>query len=470
MISRAVLKRRSLLKQLGASAFLAIPVFRSVIAEAQATAPKRLVLFHFPSGVSTKQLGMEETVKNSTWDYDYVLQGLKEIQSDVIVFQNMTHPTGDIVSSFNELEGHGGGMRTMFTGSTDHASTEIVPVSQAYGKTSSIDQLVANALQPTTQFGSLQLGVITTANGTAEGRRCIFNNGTHLEPVEDPQAVFSRLFPSGAAAPAPSSTMAPDPNATAELLAVYQQGKSRLDQLKAELEAVRSIVSTEERAKFDLHLTSLRELENALPRVGGSGGISQGVTCQAPNIGGIQGTQKNAPEYYSVDFIQQLGPVMQELAYQAINCDLSRIVSFQWLSTGDNSIFPFLGIKDTHHHLEHGWGGGAGIKGDYDKIQTWLMDQISMFIKRLRMTPESNGNMLDNSVVLVASEMWGGHGHQEYIGLVAGKGGGAIRPGRVLDAGGRSNNDLLVTIANAMGVNVNSVGDPMYCAGPIDLS
>ncbi|MDX2055949.1 MAG: hypothetical protein SFV15_26340 [Polyangiaceae bacterium] len=107
------------------------------------------------------------------------------------------------------------------------------------------------------------------------------------------------------------------------------------------------------------------------------------------------------------------------------------------MSSGDNNTYPFLGVTETHHSLEHGFGDSAAIRGMYDKFQTWLMSQIATFIRRLKATPEGGGSMLDNTQVLVVSEMWGGHAHDELIALVAGKAGGAIRTGRTLNCGGR---------------------------------
>jgi hypothetical protein len=469
MMSKAVLKRRSLLQQLGAAAFLATPVFRSVFAEAQAQAPLRLVLFYLPGGVSTVRLGMDETVEDSVWSFDHLLAPLKELQSDILEFRRLTNPTGALVATYEELEGHAGGLRTMFTGSTDHMSYELVPESRAYGQTSSIDQLIANVVGQKTQFGSLQLGVASTTNPVAEAHRCTYNKGVPLKPSEDPQATFARLFPGGVAPAAPSATMAPDPQLTAELLYQHAAGKSRLDQLRAEVMAIKALAGADEQAKLDLHLTTLRELENSLPRAGGAGGTFRGTGCEAPSVGTARGPNVDAPVGDPADYIQHSGPVMQELLYQALNCDLTRIGSFQWLSGGDNNSFPFLGITASHHGLEHSWHESEKAKADYDKIQGWLMLHISNFIKRLKATPEGNGSMLDNTVVFVSSEMWGGHSHHEQIVLVAGKGGGKIRTGRVIDAAGRPHNDLLLSLVNVMGLNVTSVGDPKYCTGPLPI-
>ncbi len=463
-MSQGLMKRRSLMKQLGAAAFLGVPVFRSAFAEAQASAPLRLVVFHFPSGVSMQSLGADNAIDGSTWNYNEILAPLKDLQSDVLLFNKVSMPTADLVTTINELEGHGAGMRTMLTGNTNQAEN-------SYGDATSIDQMLANAVGTRTQFGSLQLGVMTNTNGTRFARRMCYNNGTFIEPVEDAQATFSRLFPNAMGPALPIGSMTADPQVTAELLAQHAAGKSRLDQLRAEVTAIKSIAGADEQSKLDLHLTALRELENSLPKVdAGGGAVYQGVSCQPPNVANAPGARGTLPLNASADYMADLGPVMQDLLYQAINCDLTRIATFQWMSTGDNAIYPFLGVDQTHHSLEHGWGESAAMKGMYDKIQSYLLNQMANFIKRLKATPEGAGSMLDNTAVLICSEMWGSHGHEEFIALVAGKAGGAIRTGRTLDGGGRPHSDLLLALVNAVGLNVTTLGDPKFLTGPLNLA
>jgi hypothetical protein len=56
--------------------------------------------------------------------------------------------------------------------------------------------------------------------------------------------------------------------------------------------------------------------------------------------------------------------------------------------------------------------------------------------------------------------------------ILAGKGGGAFRPGRFIrfsrpNDRGPSHNNLFVSLANYMGVNVTSFGNRDVCTGPL---
>ena len=50
---------------------------------------------------------------------------------------------------------------------------------------------------------------------------------------------------------------------------------------------------------------------------------------------------------------------------------------------------------------------------------------------------------------------------------LAGQGGGAFETGRVVNANGRSNNDLLVSVQRAAGVDSDTFGLASLCKGPI---
>ena len=55
--------------------------------------------------------------------------------------------------------------------------------------------------------------------------------------------------------------------------------------------------------------------------------------------------------------------------------------------------------------------------------------------------------------------------------MIAGKGGGAVKPGRWLQVpGDRAHNDLWSGCMNAMGVEATTFGNPTYCKSPLGLT
>ncbi len=78
--------------------------------------------------------------------------------------------------------------------------------------------------------------------------------------------------------------------------------------------------------------------------------------------------------------------------------------------------------------------------------------------------------MLDNTVVLLGSEITRGntHSHIDAPFILAGSGGGYFKTGRYLSFNGVvPHNNLLVSIMNAMGLPATTFGNPAYCSGPI---
>ena len=83
--------------------------------------------------------------------------------------------------------------------------------------------------------------------------------------------------------------------------------------------------------------------------------------------------------------------------------------------------------------------------------------------------PEGTGTMLDNSVVLLCSEISDGnsHSHDDMPFVLAGGAGGALRTGRLYNTSGRRHSDLLLTIARAMGDGAASFGQAS--SGPLPV-
>lgn len=80
--------------------------------------------------------------------------------------------------------------------------------------------------------------------------------------------------------------------------------------------------------------------------------------------------------------------------------------------------------------------------------------------------------MLDNTVVLWANNMHDGaqHSHGPHLPwILAGGGGGYFKTGRYLDlsAAPVPHNRLLMTLADAMDVQLPTFGDPKYCTGGV---
>jgi hypothetical protein len=98
------------------------------------------------------------------------------------------------------------------------------------------------------------------------------------------------------------------------------------------------------------------------------------------------------------------------------------------------------------------------------------MEQLAYLLGRLDSIAEGEGTLLDNTVLVLGSEITRGntHSHMDLPFLIAGSGGGYFKTGQYLDfAGDIPHNNLLVSIMNAMGIEATTFGDPSFCTGPL---
>ena len=440
-MSKSLIKRRSLLKGLGAASFLAVPVFRASLAEAQA-APLRLIVLYFPGGA------MMTNGSQGMFSYDKMLAPLAPLSSDILLFENIVEPPGPGGSDL----GHGS-ESTILTGNAGPEQPEGVVIVPA-GLTS-FDQVVAQNLGKNTRFASLQFGVFSdTADCDGfKSSRIVYANGASVPNVLDPAIMFSRLFNGAPPGPAPS-----DADALAKQQALTAKRQSILDLLKGQVTDIQGLVGSAENLRLEEHLASLRELEKSImsPGGGAGGGIvsAPGASCGAPSLGA--GTD-----------VPAVSAAMNELLYQSINCDATRVASLQMLHSGAELYFSWLGLNSLGHHpMQHAPGP------DFVVAQNWLLAQLAVVIKRLKDTPEGSGSMLDNSLVFLSSEMGDGSLHLNHPVpvLLAGKAGGQLRTGRTFNANGNNRANLALNIGNLMGAPLTNWGDPAWITGPLDLS
>jgi hypothetical protein len=154
----------------------------------------------------------------------------------------------------------------------------------------------------------------------------------------------------------------------------------------------------------------------------------------------------------------------------ALACDLTRVASLQWSSAQSGITHTWAAASAGHHTLSHEGTSDTDAKNQLIGIDNWYAKQLAYLADKLDSLPEGEGSVLDNTVVLWTSEVAVGNTHS-FLSLplvLVGSAGGALRTGQHFDAGGRSHNDLLVTLMNAVGATATSFGDDVYNTGPID--
>jgi hypothetical protein len=252
------------------------------------------------------------------------------------------------------------------------------------------------------------------------------------------------------------------PDAAAERLRAQRQ--SVFDLTRVETERLKGIVGAEDRLKLDAHLTSMREVEQRLTATGGGGSGPGTGDCVAPSMQPVDLTVD--------DQYLQAGKLQMDLAAAALACDQTRILTFQWSYSESEHLFQFLTISGNHHAISHDFASSGTNYTAYNRIQTWYAEQLAYFLGKLDSYQEGDKTLLDNTLVLWATEIGESTQHDLMLMpyVLAGSAGGKIRTGRFLDYGTtrHDNNKLLVSMAHAMGdESLTSFGDTSGASGPL---
>ena len=149
----------------------------------------------------------------------------------------------------------------------------------------------------------------------------------------------------------------------------------------------------------------------------------------------------------------------------ALQTNSTNVISFG--HPGGNRLFPFDGITLGYHSLTH-HGQRPELVKELAIIETFYIQQLARFLQSLKDTPDSNGqSLLESTIVLFGSGMGNASTHSSR-NLPIMLAGGGLRHGshyqfQRTGYDGRPLSDLFVTILQRLGVEkeqfATSTGD-----------
>lgn len=147
----------------------------------------------------------------------------------------------------------------------------------------------------------------------------------------------------------------------------------------------------------------------------------------------------------------------------ALQADLTRVVTLQ-LGTSSPAPAPWLGTSDHHYRLHLAHAGDATARDEVQTVQTAWMEEFATFVSELDSVKEGNDTLLDNTVVVILSEDGdlGTSIHQSLDLPVIILGGvrSGLRMGEFVQLTDANQADLGLSIAQAVGANLESFGTP----------
>lgn len=431
--------RRALLKAAGVA--LALPFFESLLPRSTRAGPivppKRFLAFYVPNGMIMP--AWTPQTEGADYALTPILAGLEPVKSKVLVLSGLGNkpalPDGDAGD-------HAAGTAAMLTA--------VHPVGKdgpGIRNGVSLDQVAADAIGSSTPLPSLQVGIDGGSSvGTCDfGYSCAYSRNISwasptqpLPKLVSPQLVFDRLF-SGY-----------DPGATqAEIAKRRAYRTSVLDHSLDEVNRLRGRLGATDQRKLDEYADGVRAVEKRLTQ-------STTLSCDP---GARPGVPASFPEQVTM---------MNDLMVLAMQCDVTRLITFMLGNAVSNRAYPFIGVPDAHHELSHHNGDPAKI-AMVQAIDTWEIEQFAYLLQRMDAVDEGNGTtLLDNSAVFLSSDVGDGsiHTHTNLPVLLAGSAGGAFKSGRHVVYQDQPIANLFASILTAIGVPTTKYGDDG--TGPLD--
>jgi hypothetical protein len=431
--------RRSFIKNAGISA-AAFPFLGNLDALAlpgKGSPKQRMVIFFSPNGVVPESFWPNEDGENFL---------LKEILSPLEPFKKQTVVMNGVCDKVRgDGDNHMRGIGCLLTG------VELLPGNVQGGSHTpagwanglSIDQEIKNHLQKAestrTRFGSLELGVLVPDRADTWTRMSYSSANKPITPIDDPYQLFSKLY-----------GQAKDK----EILG------SVLDPVIADLKKISALVGKEDRKILEEHTGFVREMEKELR------GLKVSQTHAMPKLDpGIREENDNLPK---------ISRMQLDLLHNSLVADFNRIATFQFTNSVGGARMKWLGIDEGHHQLSHEPDTNKVAVEKLVKINKWFCEEIAYFAKKLRDTPEPNGqgSMLDNTLLVWTNELGKGNSHTlDNIPFVMVGGNLGWKAGRSLKFPRIAHNRLLMAMAHGFGHSIPSFGNPEYCKdGPLVLS
>jgi hypothetical protein len=301
-----------------------------------------------------------------------------------------------------------------------------------------MDQVAAQKIGQDTPLPSIEMA-IEGSTLSCDGLSCAYRNtiswqspSSPLPMANSPQVVFERLFGDG--------------STDQERKSRREQSISLLDSVLGEVGAVRKTLPANDKNRLDQYLTDVREIERRIQKA------NQQLSADLKLPPAPVGIPSDFETHIKLLFD------LQVLAWQA---DITRISTLLMAKELSGATYPNSTVRDAFHTLSH----HSNQRENMDRFAVLNRYHVTVFtylLDKLKSTPDGQGNLLDNSILLYGSAMGDGnqHNHEPLPILVVGGGSGKLKGGRHLRNTPKTTmSNLLLAILHKVGAPVDGIGD-----------
>jgi hypothetical protein len=409
------LSRRTVLRAAGVAIGLPLldamlPTGAGAERKAEALRAKRVLLIGRPLGLHAPFFFPEKA--GADYEVTRYLKPLQEHRAHFTVFSGMSHR--------GYTAGHGTEV-ALFTG--------VAPEGLRAGEVRnsvSLDIEVGSRIGGETRFASLQLG-----GGDLSWNR----KGVKVPSEASATRAFKLLFIDGT------------PAEVAREVERIQTGQSILDGVREQARALANDVGPADRERLDLLLTSIREAEQRLQQ------DQDWVKKPKPKVSTPPFTEDHISDNKMLERERQ----WFDLVRLALQTDSTRSITLYLWSHTERLDLP--GVAVSHHDASHHGRDDAKIK-QLALIEEAEMKLFGAFLDKMRKTEEVGTSLLDQTIVLHASNLGNASSHTSDNLPIILAGGGFKHAGHV--AFDRKNNkplsNLFVRVLHQMGLEMDQFG------------
>src|SRR5579871_2319653 len=239
----------------------------------------------------------------------------------------------------------------------------------------SIDQIIASKIGGDSRFRSLQIGVAQESFGESMQRNMSWAGYERALPPEMiPHRLFDRLF-------------------GAREEGWVNRKRSILDAVRADASALEKALPSDDKARVDEHLSTIRDLERSI-----AGLPPEYARVDPPDF---DGDVKDWP---------RIAKLQSDLLVQALAMRQTRVASYMLTKCQSLTRFPWLGYTSARHHdythaqdKTSGADGADGIHVLRD-ICRWHVEEFAYLIGKLESVVEGDGTLFDNTSLIFVHE------------------------------------------------------------------
>jgi hypothetical protein len=260
--------------------------------------------------------------------------------------------------------------------------------------------------------------------------------------IRDPRSVFDQLFGVGTTPEARKARRRDD--------------RSILDFVAESVADLKGRLGKADQARLTEYLDDVREIERRIQKVEAQN--SSGEARELP------GAPIGVPDSW-----EEHVKLMFDLQVVAFASDITRNFAFKLSRDVSNRVFGPNSSPTAFHTASHHQEREDRIR-DFQKINVYHVSLIPYLLEKLKKTPDGDGNLLDNSLVIYGSAMGNSnmHNHKRCPLFFAGHAAGRLKGHlHVRAADGTPMANAMLAALHAMGIETASFGDS---TGVLDLN